>query len=191
MRHTPTGQVVQVGETCLENRFSVATADFRAMKKAAEEARAGQRVQNAVAAFVEKNPDLAWMASEAQTAEVAGSSWFVVDVARKLRAYGDLSERQVDAVKKAVVREAEFQARKKVRDAERAVEEASRPHAPVPTGRITVTGQVVSVREPDESAQFPSYKMLVRDDKGFKVWGSVPSRSACRSSTSRRRTGAL
>lgn len=176
MRHKPTGQVIQVGETCLDNRFSVATVDFKRMKKAAEEARAQQRVKQAVAAFVEKNPDMAWMASEAGVEATAPGNWFVADVARKLRTYGELSERQVAAVKKSVVQDAEFKARKAQRDAERAAQDAQRPHAPAPSGRVTVEGTVLSVREPDENAMYPSWKMLVLDDKGFKTWGNIPSR---------------
>ena len=176
MRHRPTGQVIQVGETCLENRFSVATADFKRMKKAAEEARAEQRVKKAVEAFVEAHPDLAWMASEAGVEATAPKNWFVADVARKLRAYGELSERQIEAVKKSVAKDAEMNAKRQVWAAERAAQDAARPHAAAPSGRVTVEGVVLSVREPDESAMYPSWKMLVLDDKGFKTWGNIPSR---------------
>jgi hypothetical protein len=176
MRHKPTGQVIEVGEQCLENRFSVATAEFRVMKKNAEEARAGQRIRKAVAEWVEKNPDMAWLASEESVNErVAADNWFVRDISRKFRTYGEVSERQVEAVKKSVQRDAEFAERKRQRDAERAREDAERPHAPVPTGRVEVTGVVFTVREPDPNAQFPAWKMLVQDHRGFRVWGTVPS----------------
>ena len=175
MRHTPTGQAIQVGETCLDNRFGRATEEFRAMKKAAELDRAAHRIRKAVEAWVAENPDMAWMASETATAEKAGSSWFVVDIARKFRAYGEVTERQVAAVRAAVVREAEFQARKRARDAERAAADAARPTAPVPTGRVTVSGEVFKVKYPEEYDQFPTTKMLVQDDRGFRVWGTVPS----------------
>lgn len=49
-------------------------------------------------------------------------------------------------------------------------------HDPVPAdaGRIVITGEVVSLKtvESDYGTQF---KMLVRDDRGFKVYGTEPS----------------
>ena len=173
LRYRPNGQHIQVGETCLENRFGRATEDFQALRKQAELDRAEQRIKKAVQAFVEANPDLAWM-GEKETPEQYKGSFFLVDVARKLRSYGELSERQVAAVRTAMVREGEFQARKRARDAERARQEAERPSAPAPSGRVSVTGEVWKVQEPDEYAQYPTWKMLVADDRGFRVWGSVP-----------------
>ena len=50
----------------------------------------------------------------------------------------------------------------------------------VPTGRVTVTGMVLSVKEkPNYYGGYNSpqtvFKMLIQDDRGFKVWTSVPS----------------
>ena len=45
---------------------------------------------------------------------------------------------------------------------------------PCPTGRVAITGEVLSTKWQD-SAYGRSLKMLVKDDRGFKVWGSVPS----------------
>jgi hypothetical protein len=174
LRYRPNGQHIQVGETCLENRFGRATEDFQALRKQAELDRAEQRIKKAVAAFVEANPDLAWMGEKEVPAEYAGS-FFLSDVARKLRMYGELSERQVAAVRKAMPQEQAFQARKREQAEERARQEAERPSAPVPTGRVTVTGEVFKVKYPEEYDQFPTTKMLVQDDRGFRVWGSVPS----------------
>lgn len=159
LRHLPTGYTVVVGETCLDNRFSLATADFHRIRKAAELDRQAHRIRNLVAEFVAANPDLAFMADK----DHEHTNSFVADVARKLRAYGELSERQVEAVRRSIVRDAE-------RDVERAVE----PTAPVIEGRGEVSGRVLSTKWQD--SDFGStLKMLVQDDRGFKVWGSVPS----------------
>ena len=76
---------------------------------------------------------------------------------------GQESERQIEALREAVAR-----------DAERAAEQATEITAPVITGRIQITGTVLTTKWQD--SHFGStLKMLVRDDRGFKVWGTVPS----------------
>ena len=45
---------------------------------------------------------------------------------------------------------------------------------PVPTGRIDVSGKVLSYKY-QESMYGSTLKMLVKDDRGFKLWGTVPS----------------
>ena len=48
------------------------------------------------------------------------------------------------------------------------------PGAPVIEGRIVVSGNVLAVKV-QEGYYGWEQKMLVRDDRGFKVWGTVPS----------------
>lgn len=45
---------------------------------------------------------------------------------------------------------------------------------PAPNGRVVVTGEVVSARFQDNDFG-GSYKMLVKDDQGFKVWSTIPN----------------
>jgi len=48
------------------------------------------------------------------------------------------------------------------------------PKAPVPTGRVEVTGTVISTRQ--EWSQYGTQcKALVEDDRGFRLWGNLPS----------------
>lgn len=167
MRHLPTGQHIAVGETCLDNRFSLATSKFHALRKQAQLDRERQRIRAAVTAFVAENPDLAWMADragETMPAESKGNA-FIADVAHKLRQYGSLSERQISAVRAAVKRDAD-------RAAQRAAENAE-PMTPCPTGKVTVTGRILTTRW-QESQYGGSLKCLVLDDRRFKVWGTVP-----------------
>lgn len=57
------------------------------------------------------------------------------------------------------------------KEKEEAIYEAAEP---VPTGRVAITGTVLGTKAQD--TQFGTvYKMLVQDDKGFKVWGSIPT----------------
>lgn len=164
--HTPTGQHIAVGETCMDNRFALATNEFQALRKAAELDRAAHRIVKAVEAFVLANVDLAWLASKDHTSFPFGlaTNWFVCDVARKLRQYGDLSERQIEAIRKAAA-QAEVRANTPV------IEEVL---VPVVEGRIVITGTVLTTKWQD-SDYGGSLKMLVKDERGFKVWGTVPS----------------
>jgi len=70
-----------------------------------------------------------------------------------------LSTNMIEAVRKVMVR-----------TEERAAEAAAHP---APTGRVVVTGEIVSTRvvEGDYGTVF---KILVKDDEGFKVWVSLP-----------------
>jgi hypothetical protein len=47
--------------------------------------------------------------------------------------------------------------------------------ADCPEGRVEVTGVILSV-DIRETAFGSQWKMLVRDDSGFKVWGSIPQK---------------
>lgn len=48
------------------------------------------------------------------------------------------------------------------------------PKQPVPAGRVEVTGTVISTRQ--EWSQYGTQcKALVEDDRGFRVWGNLPS----------------
>ena len=187
LKYRPTGSHIGVGVTCLENRFELATADFQQLRKQAELERKGQRIKKAIAEFCTANPDLAWMRSMPESwvkvgmtedgAHIDGRrvNYFVLDVSHKLRRYGTISERQADAVRASLAKDAEFAAQRAARDAERAAAEATRPpRQQVPSGRQTVTGLVLAAKSQD-SHFGTQYKWLVEDDRGFKVWGSVPT----------------
>lgn len=164
LEHTPTGDYIAVGETCLQNRFDRATADFQKLRKQAELDRQAQRIKTAVAAFVEANPDLAFMADK----DHEHTNDFVADVSRKLRMYGDLSERQVAAVRKSVERDAEYAARK-------ALEEVAPPAGPVPTGRVEIEGKVVGIKWTEDYGYGSTKKLMIQLANGSKVWVSEPA----------------
>lgn len=46
----------------------------------------------------------------------------------------------------------------------------------VPQGRITVEGTILKIKENDDryNEYKNRYKMLFQDDRGFKLWGSLP-----------------
>jgi hypothetical protein len=164
LRYLPTGRTIVVGETCLDNRFERATADFQRLRKTAELDRKAHRIRKARDEFVAENPDLAFLNDP--EAEISNS--FVADVARKFRTYGELSERQVNAIRKAIARDIEREA-EKAKEAELAV--------PVPEeGRIVVTGKVLTTKL-QESIYGVTHKMLLQVPHagGFwKLWTTQP-----------------
>lgn len=85
---------------------------------------------------------------------------FIADLASQFRRKGYLSERQIEVL---LAKPAQIQ--------ERLDQQASA--TPCPTGTETIVGEVVSAK-----IVYNDYgstlKMLVLDDRGFKVWGTVP-----------------
>lgn len=61
--------------------------------------------------------------------------------------------------------------------AKRVAKQAEAAETPAPAGRVVVTGEIVSAktRETEFGTQ---YKILVKDDQGFKVWVSIPKAQA-------------
>ena len=59
--------------------------------------------------------------------------------------------------------------------AQRAAEQAELAAAePCPPGRVEITGEILTIKL-QEGYYGDTWKMLVKDDRGFKVWGSIPS----------------
>jgi ribosome-binding protein aMBF1 (putative translation factor) len=165
VRHIPTGDHLAVGEVCLDNRFGRATADFQAMRKAAQLDREKQRLLTASNEFRADHADVDWLALD------ESENGFVQDVIRRLRQYGSLSDKQLAAIQTAVVR-----------DAERAVRQAAEaliPKGVVPEGKgLVIEGEVLSTKWQD-SDYGGALKMLVgvdTPDGAYKVWGTVPSK---------------
>lgn len=87
---------------------------------------------------------------------------FLRNMAEVLRYVGvsrDFSPKMIEATRSAIAAEA----------ARHAEQEAH----PAPSGRIVVTGEIVSAKAV-EGDYGTAYKVLVKDDQGFKVWCSLP-----------------
>ncbi len=176
--HNPSKSFLRVGETCLDNRFSLATKEFQSLRKAAKLNRE-RRVQAEVRAeFRRDHADVIdFLTKKVEEAtekfgytpdpeyDDCGYLGFYLSIEQKLMRYGTLSERQVEAVRKGIVKSAEFEARKAAE---------AKTATPVIEGRIVITGEVVSLKEVD-SNYGTTTKMVVKDDRGFRVYGTVPA----------------
>ncbi len=91
---------------------------------------------------------------------------FAKDVLAKLDRFGELSEKQASAVVASMQRDRDYTAR-------RAIEEAE-VKGDAPTGRVTVTGTVLSTRV-DETDFGTVVKMLLKLDNGARAWVTCPS----------------
>lgn len=168
LHHVPSGANIAVGETCLENRFEQATADFHRMRKAAELDRAQQRIKTAAIEFLTGVPTEVANAMQKDTdLSDLGLTGYglgtISDIRRKLWLYGNLSEGQVRLVAKLIaeipVRAAQAQ--------QRAAEEALK--VPAQSGKVSVAGTVVS-RKLKESEYGCTWKLTVKIPQGEGFW---------------------
>lgn len=136
-----------------------AAADKR---KAADTARKAAAAKAARAEFAAANPEAVKILRR-----WAKHDEFVADLARQYAERGDLSDRQIEVLLQAPAKIKARQAREKA-EAERMAQAT-----PVPTGTEQITGEVLTLKwvEGDYGS---TLKMLVMEDRGFKVWGTCP-----------------
>jgi len=96
---------------------------------------------------------------------------FLFDMGKRVQDGKTLSDGQMHGLKKFVVREQEFEARK----AQQAAADANAEDCPEGTNRLR--GEVVSVKY-KESMYGTQLKMVLKDERGFRVWMTVPGRIA-------------
>lgn len=179
-QHTSGAHIV-VGNVCADKTMDVPSRlelDVRRMK--ARIAAARETARNAAAA-------------RAQSV-TGGYEWLYAgphnhatldDIARKGLAWGGLTERQVELVKRIHDgTPAEWEVKKAAKAAARAAEESAAQPVPVTTERMEITGEVLTIKEQEGYAPggviWPGqstptvFKMLVRTDAGYKLWGTVP-----------------
>jgi hypothetical protein len=165
MRYIPTGENILVGETCLDNRFSLESkAEFDRLRKAAELDRQAQRIVAAATeciATLDTTPE-----AKSFLADKKGTIGHPIarDIRRKLWLYGSISQKQADLVAKLTTPKP-------------ATEAPAEVLVDVPEGRLTIEGEVLTTKWQDSDFG-GSLKMLVKvtTPQGvYKVWGSVPS----------------
>jgi len=165
LRHIPTGEVIYVGETCLDNRFALESkADFDRLRKAAQLDREAQRLVKAAAeciATLTVSPEVAAFLADKKGTE---GHYISMDIRRKLYRYGSISQKQADLISKLMADEIAKAAKKVEQDAD-----ATMPIE----GRVEVTGTVLSTKFQDSDFG-GGLKMLV-DVGTYRLWGSVPS----------------
>lgn len=177
--YLPENRPLIIGQICGANTFGLPSISAK-MQKKAEKRRVLREAQEAGVAFAMQRPELVEALFCAQVANTltlrSGSGqrprWIngfqfdvLTDMAQKLFKWGSLSDKQV-AFAIRLGREVMEQAQPKDEPEQQTL-------VPVVEGNgITIEGTVVSTRW----EQFwEKYNMLIEDDRGFRVWGTVPS----------------
>lgn len=165
--HEKTNSYIKTGTDCAD-KLEMGYGDFNAFKRDvtnALEAAAGKR--KAQALLEEKGLSRAWdvFVSSPETDKYEEAT--IRDIVGKLVRYGNVSDNQVNFIVKLI----EKIDNRAVVAAQRAVEHAAAEVCP--EGRTIITGEILTTRV-DETQFGTVIKMLVRDDRGFKVWGSMP-----------------
>ena len=158
MVHDATKTYMTIGEQCLGNRFDAGlTAEqFQALRKAASLNRERTARKGKVEAVLAEHPDL--------RAATDSNNSFVVDVMRKLHKYGNISDAQIAAVKRALIRDAEW----KVKRAAQHAEDAKSEFIAEVGKRITLTAEVVATK-PIESFYGDKLFIMLRSGDDIAV----------------------
>lgn len=159
-RHTPTGILIHAGHTCSRSLdFAADTSGFEGkrlafVQKAIKDAR--------FATLAERSGLAGAFAAETTAADRSG---ILIDLARKLRDYGELSDKQI-----ALARKIENEIRNPVAR----VEEVN---VPAPVGRVVVAGEVISVKRSEGAFGITTkITIKVRTDAGaWLAWGTCPA----------------
>jgi len=173
VRHEPTGDVVCFGGVCATNRLPLAGRDqFRLnyIRSNAENQRRHAERMAKVGKYLEANPEFK-VVYDRREHEIHQRNGFLQNVCHKLLQYGDLSDKQRDAVIQAAKRDRDYAERK----AQEAAQEAANPRGEAPVGRVTVTGHVLAVKWVENIYGGSEKMMLEIDDTRAKVWASTPS----------------
>lgn len=173
-RHRPTGELLVVGHICGQQTLLPATDQAGQRRKLAE--REAQRLASLRAneEYRQSKPELlaAFALAHEDRFQVRTADWHVstlLDIERRFRSsYPELSEKQ----EALVLRLAEELPGKLDEQARRDAENAAAEN--VPTGRVEIVGEILSRKETTNDFGFVT-KVTVKDDRGFRVYGTLPS----------------
>jgi hypothetical protein len=171
LRYLPTGEILSVGQTCAAQRFGrpdwvnvIADGARRAELKAQ---RNGRLTQAFSRMDEETRAAFQWARDEETANPIAR------DIALKVERFGPLTDKQASFLVKL-----HKEAQEKTRQLD------AGEIAPCPSGKVTVTGSIVSVKRVLDEFRSTRWatayksKILVQDDRGFRVFGSLPTAAA-------------
>lgn len=163
--HRPTNSYVRVGTECsYKVGGSFGDDTFKTKIKDARKLQAGKRKAEAILSDLGLQKCWNLFVSQ-QTKEEGREEGIIRSVAAGLVKHGSLTEKQTNFLRKLLV---DISTRKEREAADKLEHDTA---ANCPTGRVTIVGTVLGIRV-DETDFGLVTKMLVKDDSGFKVWGT-------------------
>lgn len=166
--HGPTNECIHTGFDCAEKMMDCDPAAFRAFRKAIHDARERKAGKNkAMAILADLDLSRAWdfYTEDTHNSEYAAT---IADIVSNIVRYGDCSEKQVNYIRSLIYRIDNAERIEAERKAEREAAENC------PEGRVEIVGTVLKTEYRDTAYGVRSV-MTVKDDRGFLVWGSIPS----------------
>lgn len=168
LTHDETSEMIWVGETCLDGRFTTTKAQFKRLRAASKarresEDRARTFAENLAEAVV-FDARLAVL-DDYEAADAISS--FLADIRGRLFRF-PLSPRQLTAAVEVIEKEADRRAR---------IAEERATSVAAPEGKQEISGIIRTVKVDDNpyTAYGMTVKMVVRDDRGFSVWVTAPA----------------
>jgi hypothetical protein len=164
-------EYIHVGETCLDNRFGLETAEqFQKLRVTRrlnrERATRNERLEK----LLDENPELRRLVLEPQ--EILETTGFLKSIRDKMIENARLSEAQIGLIKRHYASLARKEQWKEERQQRAALLASQGIQAP--EGRLQVEGTVLSSK-----IQASDYgvvtKIAVRDDSGWTLWVTLPS----------------
>jgi len=154
-------EAIVIGHSCYETYCESAAAGFnRRLVAAKRESERRFKIQRAEA----------WLASRGLTEVFAMPHHIIVNMKSRLIEYGELSDKQIEFANRLAIQERERA------EAEAAYIAQNGAPEPAPFGdEILITGEILGFKSV-ESQYGVTNKMIVRDDRGFKVWVTEPSK---------------
>lgn len=159
LHNIETGKFRDVPKVCFDCHgigrisFTVKSARARFRRHAKQQAETARKVAEAEAKRETNRAE--FTASNGDVVEIIATlnGGFGESLREQFDTTGKLSDNQVEAVRRIAAEQANT--------------------APVAEGRAAITGKVVSTKW-HESQYGETLKMVVQDDRGFRVWGTVP-----------------
>lgn len=162
-RQISTNRYVVFGQTCADETLGVdsrRSLDAKRKREYAAARRKSQREEAERQANIAETQKL-YPEAVAVLNGYSGRNDFLLDIASKFARFGTLSEKQADAVVRAAERDAAYEAEKLAAE-------------PVPEGKQLVAGEVVKSYLKEDIYDGFKQVWIVKDDRGFRVWGTVP-----------------
>lgn len=183
MLHTPTMEMLYVGEQCLINRFeSMTKAQFHALREQAKlnKDRASKKERRAT--FIAEHPEIQTLLDYVDSKSTGKDSFgffgsgFLLSLYDQFQHNAELSEKQLAAIAPAIEREI----RNEQIAAEREAQHASLVSAGIraPQGKVQVTGKILGFKTQESEFYGETLKMIVESVEGWKVYVTAPAGSA-------------